>query len=73
MDHFTIADGYLFAVLNWSAVAPVDLKQYPRIHAYHQNLRRRPTIARAFSEEMALWKAELARHGEALPVAVASH
>jgi glutathione S-transferase len=66
MDHFTVADAYLFAVLNWSSVTPVDLGAYPRLRAYQQALRRRPSIARAFAEELALYQAELARHA-ALP------
>jgi glutathione S-transferase len=65
LDHFTVADAYLFAVLNWSAVTPVDLKPYPAIVAYHEHLLQRPSVARAFAEELALYQAELARHAAA--------
>jgi len=65
LDGFTVADAYLYAVLNWSAVAPVDLGAWPAIAAYHARLRERPAVARAFSEERALYARQLARHGEA--------
>ena len=50
-DHFTIADAYLFAVLNWSAVTPVDLGPWPAIRAYHAGLHQHPSVARAFAED----------------------
>ena len=59
LDRFSIADAYLFAVLNWSAVTPVDLKRWPAIQAYHEGLRARPSVARAFAEEFELYRAEL--------------
>ena len=62
LDHFTVADAYLFTVLNWSMATPVDLARWPAMNAYYTRLRRRPSIARAFDEELALYKAELARH-----------
>ncbi len=40
----------------------VDLAPWPAIKAYHERLRTRPKLARAFQEEMALYQAELARH-----------
>jgi glutathione S-transferase len=51
LDHFTVADAYLFAVLNWSAVTPVDLKLWPAIRAYHTGLQNRASVTRAFAEE----------------------
>ena len=47
-----------------ASVAPtrVDLAPWPAIKAYHERLRTRPKLARAFQEEMALYQAELARH-----------
>lgn len=62
LDHFTVADAYLFTVLNWSMATPVDLERWPALNAYYTRLRQRPSIARAFDEELALYKAELARH-----------
>ncbi|MES1177415.1 MAG: glutathione binding-like protein, partial [Myxococcales bacterium] len=59
LDEFSIADAYLFAVLNWSAVTPVDLERWPAVHAYHEGLRTRPSVARAFAEELELYRREL--------------
>jgi glutathione S-transferase len=52
----------LFTVLNWSMATPVDLARWPALNAYYTRLRQRPSVARAFDEELALYKAELARH-----------
>lgn len=60
LDQFSIADAYLFAVLNWSMVAPVDLAPYPAITRFMARMRERPAVARAFAEEMALYERELA-------------
>jgi glutathione S-transferase len=62
LDHFSVADAYLYTVLNWTAPTRVDLAPWPAIKAYHERLRARPVIARAFQEEMALYQAEVARH-----------
>ncbi len=62
LDRFSVADTYLFAVLNWSMATPVDLERWLALNDYYTRLRRRPSIARAFDEELALYKAELARH-----------
>lgn len=61
LDDFTIADAYLVTILNWTAVTGVELVSWPAVHAYHQRLLKRPSIARAFGEEFALYQAELAR------------
>lgn len=65
LDHFSVADAYLFAVLNWSLVTPVDLAPYPAIVSYHARLHERPSVARAFAEERVLYGKELARHAAA--------
>ena len=64
-EHFTVADAYLFAVLNWSAVTPVDLEPWPAIRAYHAGLHQRPSVARAFAEERARYLAKLERQRQA--------
>jgi glutathione S-transferase len=61
LDTFTIADAYLVTILNWTAVTGVDLASWPAVQAYHQRLLKRPSIARAFGEELALYQAGLAR------------
>ena len=62
LDRFTVADAYLYTILNWTAPTRVDLAPWPAIKAYHERLRTRPMLARAFQEEIALYQAELARH-----------
>ena len=63
LDRFSVADAYLFTVINWTmATPPVELAKYPAVKAYYERLRARPSIARAVAEEFELYKAELARH-----------
>ncbi len=62
LDRFTVADAYLNTVLNWTVPTHVDLTPWPAIKSYHERLQKRPSVARAFQEEYALYKAELARH-----------
>ncbi|MGZ3423425.1 MAG: glutathione binding-like protein [Polyangiales bacterium] len=65
LDRFSVADAYLFTVLNWSMATPVDLKPYPAITSYVARIRERPHVARAFSEELESYRRERARHAEA--------
>jgi glutathione S-transferase len=62
LDHFSVADAYLFTVLNWKIATPVDLKKWPAVEAYYRRLKERPGIARALSEEHALYAEEVKRH-----------
>lgn len=55
LNHFTVADAYLIAVLNWTQVTPVDLAKQPNVQAYHHRLLQRPAVARAVAEERALF------------------
>lgn len=61
LERFSIADAYLVTVLNWAGATGVSLAQWPTVQAYHQRLLKRPSVARAFSEEVALYQAALAR------------
>jgi glutathione S-transferase len=61
LERFSVADAYLFAVLNWSAVTPVNLATWPTIRAYHASLLQRPSVSRAFSEERERYLQKLAR------------
>ena len=65
LDRFTIADAYLVTVLNWGRYSGVDLAQWPAVHAYYHRMLERPSIVRAVSEEIALYKAEQARRSAA--------
>ena len=62
LERFSVADAYLYTVLNWTAPTRVDLTPGPAIKHYYESLQTRPSIAKAFLEEMGLYKAELARH-----------
>lgn len=61
LDRFSVADAYLFTVLNWSMATPVDLSPWPAITSYQARLRERPSVARAFAEERQLYMHELER------------
>ena len=61
LDRFSIADAYLFAVLNWSQVVPVKLQRFAAISAFMEKMRARPAVARALAEETELYRQELAR------------
>ncbi|HKP58155.1 MAG TPA: glutathione binding-like protein [Polyangiales bacterium] len=56
LDSFSVADAYLCAILNWTAVTPVKLADWPAVAAYHARLHARPHVARAFGEELTLYK-----------------
>jgi glutathione S-transferase len=65
LSRFSVADAYLATVLNWTMATPVDLTPWPAIAAYWKRIRARPAVARAVSEEMALYAAEQQRHAAA--------
>ncbi|MEX2205795.1 MAG: glutathione binding-like protein [Myxococcota bacterium] len=60
-DAFSVADAYLTTILNWTAATAVSLSEWPAVQEYHRRMLERPSIARAFGEELALYQAELAR------------
>ncbi|NOU30599.1 MAG: glutathione S-transferase [Polyangiaceae bacterium] len=58
LDAFSVADAYLFTILNWTFVTGIDLAKWPAVHAYYRALAQRPAIAKAFAEERALYAEE---------------
>lgn len=50
-DTFTIADGYLFTVLNWGQWVGVDLAAWPALKAYHARVASRPSVVEALKAE----------------------
>lgn len=62
LDRFSVADAYLFTILSWTQATPVDLKAWPVLAAYRARLLERPLVARAFGEEVELYRQEQARH-----------
>jgi len=61
LDRFTVADAYLATVLNWARYSNVDLAAWPAVSGYYRRMIARPSVARALSEEMALYQAEQAQ------------
>ena len=62
LDRFSVADGYLTVVLNWTRATPqIDLSAYPNVQAYLERMRARPSVAHALATELPLFQAEVAR------------
>jgi glutathione S-transferase len=62
LDRFSVADGYLTTVLNWTRATPqIDLSVYPNVKAYLERMRARPSVAAALATEIPLFHAEVAR------------
>jgi glutathione S-transferase len=61
LERFSVADAYLTTVLNWSIATRIDLAEWPSVRSYFGRMHRRPSIARAFAEERALYEEEQAR------------
>jgi len=54
-DSFTVADAYCFTILNWAwaGFVEVDLKPWPNIVAYIENIASRPKVQEAMAAEKA--------------------
>lgn len=61
LDGFSVADAYLFTVLNWKIATPVDLKSWPSVESYYNRMKARPAITRALKEEFARYAEEQKR------------
>lgn len=48
---FSIADAYLFTVLNWTKPTQIDLAQWPNLAAYHARVAARPKVQEAMKAE----------------------
>ena len=57
-DAFSVADAYLFTVLNWSRAVSIDLHSYPAITAFQTRLGERASVRKALGEEVELYKEE---------------
>ncbi|MEP7155667.1 MAG: glutathione transferase GstA [Betaproteobacteria bacterium] len=50
-ENFSVADGYLFTVLNWGQWVGVDLAKWPVLLAYHARVAARPKVQEALKAE----------------------
>jgi glutathione S-transferase len=50
-NDFSIADAYLFTVLNWSGMLKVDLAPWPALVAFQQRVAARPAVQKALRAE----------------------
>jgi glutathione S-transferase len=50
-DHFTVADGYLFTVTNWTKSTGVDISPYANVQAWHARVGARPAVQEAMKTE----------------------
>jgi glutathione S-transferase len=48
---FTVADAYLFTVLNWTGHLKIDLSRWPVLSAYQARIAQRPKVQQALREE----------------------
>ncbi|MCX7312490.1 MAG: glutathione transferase GstA [Alphaproteobacteria bacterium] len=51
MGDFTVADGYMFTVLNWTKMHNIDLSAFPNITAYMKRVAARPAVQEAMKAE----------------------
>ena len=50
-DTFTVADGYLFTVINWGQWVGIDLANWPVLKEYHGRVAARPQVQQAMKAE----------------------
>ncbi|MCE9672014.1 glutathione transferase GstA [Myxococcus stipitatus] len=50
-EDFSVADAYLFTVLNWAKPMQVDLEPFPAVRAYHARVAQRPHVQAALAAE----------------------
>jgi glutathione S-transferase len=48
---FTVADAYLFTILNWTRIVKIDLGKWPALAAYKARIAHRPMVQAALKEE----------------------
>jgi len=50
-DAFSVADAYLFVIVNWSRATQVDLTAFPNVQAFQQRVAHRPAVQAAMKAE----------------------
>jgi glutathione S-transferase len=56
-DTFTVADAYLFVIVNWSNFVGIDLAKWPTLKAFQERVAARPKVQEAMAAEGLLKKA----------------
>ncbi len=49
--HFTIADAYLFTIVNWTGFMQIDIGPWPELAAYQLRMAERPAVQQAMRAE----------------------
>jgi glutathione S-transferase len=50
-EQFTVADGYLFTVLQWTGMVGIDLSAWPELASFRERLLERPSVKEALAAE----------------------
>jgi glutathione S-transferase len=50
-DQFTVADAYLFTILNWHKLFDIDLGKWPVLKDYHARIMGRPSVKESLRAE----------------------
>ena len=50
-SHFTVADGYLLTVLNWTKPLKIDMSAYPNLLSFMERVQTRPAVAATLKAE----------------------
>ncbi len=50
-ERFSVADAYLFTVLNWSRIHKIDMAKWPKIQAFMARIADRPKVKEAMKAE----------------------
>ncbi|RYZ94024.1 MAG: glutathione transferase GstA, partial [Proteobacteria bacterium] len=50
-ETFTVADAYLFTILNWPRVVKFDVSAYKNLAAFHERVHGRPAVQEAMKAE----------------------
>ena len=50
-ETFTVADAYLFVILNWGAFVGIDIAQWPALKAFQGRVAGRPKVQEALRAE----------------------
>ena len=50
-DKFSVADAYLFTILNWAGPSKFDLSKWPSLQEYHKRVAARPKVQEALKAE----------------------